>query len=119
VNILLMVNSSPWGSTVSNTACRFLRAALAQGVEVPAVFFQGDGVYHAEPGRQTDPGAQDLHHEFARLARENQIDLMLCSAAAARRLSAGTIAELPMPYREAGLGEWLALLSRFERVVSF
>ena len=114
-----MVNSSPWGSSLSNTAWRFLSAAAEQGVSVPAVFFQGDGVYHALAGRQSDPGALDLHESLKTHALAHGIDLMWCSAAAARRLPAEVAAQLPEPFREAGLGQWLGMLERYDRVVSF
>lgn len=119
MNILLIVNESPWGSTLANTALRFLRAALERDFGVTAVFFQGDGVYNAQSGPDTDPGALDLRGEWTGLARRHGFDLLLCSGALARRLPAGSAQALQAPFRESGLTEMLTLASTSDRVVSF
>ncbi len=119
MNILLIVNASPWGSTLANTALRFARAALAAGTPVPAVYFQGDGVYNALPGRVTDAGATDLADGWAALAEDHDVDLLLCSSAAARRWSAKMAELVPAEFREAGLAELVGRLEDCPRVVSF
>jgi tRNA 2-thiouridine synthesizing protein D len=118
VSILLIVNASPWGSTVSNTALRFARAALAAGQDLPAVFFQGDGVYGALPGRATDSGAQDLWAAWNDMAQRYGTDLMLCSGSVARRLP-GEPGLLAPGWREAGLVEMFELSGSVDKVVSF
>jgi tRNA 2-thiouridine synthesizing protein D len=119
VNILLIVNESPWGSTLADTAARFLKAALAGGHRVPAVFFHGDGVYNALPGRATDAGAADLARQWGRLGRDHGVELLLCSTAAARRLPHRVAESLEPPFREAGLAELLDRAVLCDRVVSF
>ncbi len=114
-----MVHASPWGGSLAATALRFLRALLAAGHEVPAVYFRGDGVYHALPGRQTDAGADDLWRSYAELARAHDFELLLCSAAAARRLPTTGADALEPPWREAGLARGFELMAAAERVVSF
>ena len=115
MNILLIVNESPWGSTLANTALRFARAALEEGMNLRGVYFRGDGVYNALQGRATDSGAQDLSAAWSAIAGEHGVALMLCSAAATRRLPAA----VPGPYREAGLAELFEMMSLSDRVVAF
>lgn len=117
MNILLVVNASPWGGTLANTALRFLRAALADGQQVSAVWFQGEGVYNALPGRATDPGATDLLQAWIEAAAAHGAELLLCSGAALRRLPAQP--SPPAPFREAGLAEWLERAGACDRVVAF
>ena len=56
MKILVIVNESPWGSSLASTALRFVHAACAAGHEVPAVFFHNDGVYNALEGEVSDGG---------------------------------------------------------------
>lgn len=123
-----MINSSPWGSSRSAVALRVLRALLESGATVVAVYFRGDGVYHALPGRQTDAGADKLHEAYESLALAHGFELLLCSAAGARRLGPEFAAAMPVadeeaadtaPWREAGLARWAELLDDSDRLVSF
>lgn len=118
VKILLMVNTSPWGSSRSGVALRFLRAALARRHELSAIYFRADGVYHALPGRQADPGTEDLSTVYAELARAHHIELLLCSAAVTRRFSENATG-FQDPWRVAGLARWVELLDQSERLVAF
>lgn len=117
--MLLMVTHGPWGASLAGVALRFLRAALAAGHDVPTVYFRGEGVYQAMPGRRADPGAADLHDAWLALAEAHGIDLMLCSADSARRLPADVMDGLAAPWREAGLAEGLARIGDADRVVTF
>ncbi len=119
VSILLIVNASPWGSTLANTAWRFARAALDEGQEVAAVFFHGDGVYNAIPGRATDAGTHDLAAAWAALNEEFGVDLMLCSGSSGRRLSRADVDSLSPGFREAGLVEMHEMAAAGHRVVGF
>lgn len=118
MNILLIVNESPWGSTLANTALRFLRAALADGSRVRAVYFRDDGVYNAIGG-EADAGALDLAGEWAAVAGEHGVDLMVCSAAAARRFPDAAEDVCGRGFRIAGLVELLEEMDHCERVVTF
>jgi tRNA 2-thiouridine synthesizing protein D len=115
VKILLIVNQGPWSGSLATTAQRIARALLGEGLEVAAVFFREDGVYHALAGRATDHGATDLTRGWLELARQHDFPLLLCSSAAQRRLEAG-----PAPgFSEAGLVQVLDTMSTCERVVCF
>ncbi len=118
VKFLVMVNSSPWGSTRSGVALRFVRAALGADHELSAIYFRGDGVYHSLRGNQADPGAEDLATAFTDIAQSRNIDLLLCSAALSRRFP--KTHEAPeAPWQSAGLARWVDLLHESDRVVSF
>jgi len=117
MKVFVIVNETPWGSSLASAALRFVRAALRQGLEVPAVFFSGDGVYHALPGRMSDSGQEKPAEAWMTLAGQ-EIELLLCSSAAARRLD-GIPAETASAFREAGLARMWALASDCDRVVNF
>jgi len=115
VKILIIVNESPWGSSLAVTAFRLVRALLAAHVEIAAVFFRGDGVYHAQPGRAVDAGTPGLCDEWRFLAEPSGFPLLVCSSAAQRRMP-----EAPgAAYREAGLAELLEIMATSDRVVTF
>ena len=83
------------------------------------VFFHDDGVYKAVSGRMADdgiPGPQDC---WQALGRAHDIDLALCSAAAARRLPGNPAGCVPQPFREAGLAELFGMLESCQRLVTF
>ncbi len=115
VKILVIVNVSPWGGSLGVTAWRLVRAMLAGGLEVAAVFFRDDGVYQAVPGRADDAGTPALHACWLELQRECGVPLLVCSSAAQRRLAAPPAGG----FREAGLAEILELTLACDRVVTF
>jgi len=115
VKILIIVNESPWGSSLAVTAFRLVRAMLAGNAEIAAVFFRGDGVYHAQPGRAVDSGTPELCDAWRSLAEPSGFPLLVCSSAAQRRMR-----EAPGgAYREAGLAELLEIMVSCDRVVTF
>ena len=115
MKVLVIVNASPWGGSLGVTAWRLVRAMVADGLEVAAVFFREEGIYQAVGGRAVDGGTPGLHEGWLALHREQGIPLLLCSSAAQRRLP-----EPPADgFRETGLGEVLELTLACDRVVSF
>ena len=115
MKILVIVNDSPWGSALPATALRLTRTVLAAGKTVEAVFFRGDGVYNAIPGRGRDAGTPDLAREWAVLSASGDFPLLVCSAAASRRLDS----EPGHGFREAGLAEVFERLTVCDRLVAF
>jgi tRNA 2-thiouridine synthesizing protein D len=115
VKVLVIVNASPWGSSLGVTAWRLVRAMLDGGLEVAAVFFREEGVYQAVRGRADDAGTPNLYESWLELQRDRDTPLLLCSSAAQRRL-AGQPAE---GFRETGLAEVLELALSCDRVVTF
>lgn len=115
MKILVIVNDSPWGSALPTTALRLTRTVLAAGKTVEAVFFRGDGVYNALPGRGSDAGMPALARQWCELSGSAGFQLLLCSAAANRRLDSSP----GHGFREAGLAEVLERMAGCDRVVSF
>jgi tRNA 2-thiouridine synthesizing protein D len=115
VKILVIVNASPWGGSLAVTALRLVRAMLACGFEIAAVYFRDEGVYQALAGRGTDSGTPVLRDAWLELNDQHGMPLLLCSAAAQRRLEH----EPADGFREAGLAEILDLMRSCDRVVTF
>lgn len=115
MKVLVFVNSSPWGGSLAVTGLRLVRAMLQHGERIAAVFFRGEGVYQAVAGRVTDSGTPALRDAWLELARQHRVPLLLCSAAAQRRLGSCP----PGGFREAGLAEVLDLMDGCDRVVTF
>ena len=94
-------------------ALRLVRAMASRDVEIDAVYFRGDGVYNAVPGRATDAGTPNLAVEWSGLSESAGFSLLLCSSASSRRLDCA-----PGPgFREAGLAEVLSRMAECDRVV--
>jgi tRNA 2-thiouridine synthesizing protein D len=81
----IMVNEGPYQHQSSDSALQFARAVLAQGHEIFRVFFYHDGVNNGT--RLSVPPADDrlIQKEWSELSRENDLDLVICIAAAQRR----------------------------------
>ncbi len=114
MKILVIVNSSPWGSSLGTTALRLVQALPASGLQVAAVYFRGEGVYQSQAGRAGDAGTPGLRGSWLELGERLGIPLLLCRSAAQRRLPQ-TAGE---GFREAGLAEVLDLAQACDRVLS-
>jgi sulfur relay (sulfurtransferase) complex TusBCD TusD component (DsrE family) len=115
VKILVIVNASPWGGSLAVTALRMVRAMVSHGYQIAAVYFREEAVYQALAGRVTDHGTPALRDAWLELLRLTGAPLLLCSAAAQRRLERPPEAG----FREAGLAEILDLMNTCDRVVTF
>lgn len=115
MKILVIVNDSPWGSTLAVTALRLARALLTDDLLVDAVYFRGEGVYNAIAGRAADNGTPVLADAWRLLSESRGIPLLLCSSAAQRRLDCAPADG----FREAGLAEVLERMAACDRVLSF
>jgi len=115
VKILIIVNESPWGSSLGVAAFRMVGALAGDKAQVSAVYFREEGVYHAQPGRATDHGTPDLFTQWQLLAEQKGFPLLVCSSAAQRRMGQPCTGL----YREAGLAEVMELLASSDRLVTF
>ena len=81
----IQVNEGPYTHEASVTALNFVKAAVAAGHEVFRVFFYHDGVNNGT--RYSTPPQDDVHiaNTWTKLAKEHNIDLVVCVAAAQRR----------------------------------
>jgi tRNA 2-thiouridine synthesizing protein D len=81
----IQVNEGPYQHQASDTAYQFTKAALEKGHEIFRVFFYHDGVNNAT--RLTTPPQDDRNviQRWSDLAKEHNLDLVVCVAAAQRR----------------------------------
>ena len=81
----ILVNEGPYTHQASDSAYLFVKAAIDQGHEIFRVFFYHDGVNNGT--RLATPPQDDRHipNRWSELAKEHNIDLVLCVAAAQRR----------------------------------
>ena len=81
----IQINEGPYTHEASDSAYMFTKAALESGHEVIRVFFYHDGVNNGT--RLTTPPQDDRHivNRWAELAKEKDLDLVICVAAAQRR----------------------------------
>ena len=126
----IVVSEGPGQRRSADSAYHFVRAALAKGHEVTRVFFYHDGVH---VGARTSTLPQDEHNigeQWAMLAAEHGLDLVVCVAAAARRgvldEDAGRLLDqTPAPgrlfpeFRAAGLGQLIECGIDADRLIVF
>ncbi|EIJ42264.1 sulfur relay protein TusD/DsrE [Beggiatoa alba B18LD] len=124
----IMVNESPYQHQASDSAYQFAQAVLAKGHSIFRIFFYHDGVNNAT--RLTVPPQDDRHivNRWSALAKQHQIDLVVCVAAAQRRgildeseakrngKDANNIAE---GFRISGLGQLIEASIQADRFIVF
>ncbi len=124
----VLVNEGPYTHQASDSAYHFTRAALELGHDVMRVFFYHDGVNNGT--RLTTPPQDDRHitNRWTELAKQHELDLVVCVAAAQRRgivdqeeekrngKDANNIAD---GFRISGLGQLIEAGIQSDRLVSF
>lgn len=113
----ILINEGPYQHQASDSAYLFCKAALARGHTIDRVFFYHDGVNNAT--RLTEPPQDDRHivSRWSKLAEENDLDLVVCVAAAMRR---GIREENLAPnFRISGLGQLVESGIQADRLVTF
>ncbi len=85
MKLTIQVNEGPYQHQASDSAYNFAKAAVEKGHEIFRVFFYHDGVNNGT--RLTTPPQDDRHvvNRWSELAKDNNIDLVICVAAAQRR----------------------------------
>ncbi len=113
----ILVNEGPFTHQASDSAYRFTVAALAKGHEIYRVFFYNDGVNNAN--RLSEPQSDDrnLVALWSALAKEHDVDLVVCVAAALRRGIKDEILE--EGFRISGLGQLVEAGIQADRLVVF
>jgi len=83
--ISIQVNEGPYTHQASDSALKFAEAALKKGYTISRVFFYHDGVNNGT--RYTTPPQDDRNivKKWSELAKDNDLDLVVCVAAAQRR----------------------------------
>jgi tRNA 2-thiouridine synthesizing protein D len=124
----IQVNTSPYQSNIGHSAYQFIKAAVAQGHEVFRVFFYHEGIYHAF--KYTTPPDDELNLTlcWSELAKQYNIDLVVCISTAQRRGLLCTDEahrqdkqddDLATEFRIGGLGQWIEALIEADRVIVF
>lgn len=85
MKLSVQVNEGPYQHQCADSAYHFVKAAIDKGHEVFRVFFYHDGVNNGT--RLATPPQDDRHIQtrWSELAKEHNVDLVICVAAAQRR----------------------------------
>jgi len=81
----ILVNEGPYTHQASDTAYHFTAAALKAGHEIVRVFFYHDGVNNGTRLGVPPQDDRNITRRWSELAREHDVELILCVAAAQRR----------------------------------
>lgn len=119
MKVLMTVSVSPWSSALSTTALRLAHAIVTEGASLDAVFFHGDGVYHALSSEASDAGLSSPQDAWLQFHQDHGVELLLCPAAAARRLPVSRLGSDIDSFRQAGLAHLLEAMTQSDRVVHF
>lgn len=119
---------SPAHAPSSRRALRFAEAALAGGHEIVRLFFYQDGVHSASGNVVAPQDELDVAAQWRAFITEQQLDAVVCIAAALRR---GVLdvaeakrwnrpaANLPAPWDLSGLGQLHEAAQLADRLVTF
>jgi tRNA 2-thiouridine synthesizing protein D len=113
----ILVNEGPFTHQASDSAYRFTAAALAKGHEIYRVFFYNDGVYNGNKLAEPQSDDRNIVTLWSTLAAENDIDLVVCVAAALRRGIKDEV--LQEGFRISGLGQMVEAGIQADRLVVF
>jgi tRNA 2-thiouridine synthesizing protein D len=113
----ILINEGPFTHQASDSAYRFVVAALAKGHEIYRVFFYNDGVYNGNKLSEPQTDDRNLISLWSALAKENGMDLVVCVAAALRRGVKDEILE--EGFRISGLGQLVEAGIQADRLVVF
>ena len=112
----------------SRRALRFAEAALAGGPEIVRLFVYQDGVHSASSNIVTPQDEQDLAQQWSTFVSINQLDGVVCIAAALRRgvLNNDEAARyqrpavnLQAPWELSGLGQLHDAIQSADRLICF
>ena len=81
----ILINEGPFTHQAADTAYQFAKAAIAGGHEVFRVFFYHDGVNVASDYAVPPQDDRNVTDNWVKLAEANNIDMVVCIAAAQRR----------------------------------
>lgn len=124
----ILINEGPYQHQASDSAYQFAKAAIEKGHEIYRVFFYHDGVNNATRLTVPPQDDRDIVKRWQELAGANNMDMVVCIAAAQRRgmmdadeakrqgLNADNIAE---GFRISGLGQLIEAGIQADRLVVF
>jgi len=117
MKIGILINEGPFTHQASDSAYRFAVAAIAKGHEIYRVFFYKDGVNNANKLSEPQTDDRNLVSLWSELSQENDIDLVVCVAAALRRGIKEDIVK--DGFRISGLGQLVEAGIQADRLVVF
>lgn len=124
----ILVNEGPYQHQASDSAYQFTKAALEKGHEIFRVFFYHDGVNNATCLGVPPQDDRNVTDRWSKLAKEHNLDLVVCVAAALRRgiLDANEAkrngkdaSNLADGFRISGLGQLIEAGIQADRTVVF
>jgi len=123
MKLAIQIDGHPAGSGAANSGYQFIKAALARNHRIVIVFFYYDGVFAGLPAPAAD-GEPGSPPQWGPLARDHDLDLVVCSAAVERRGMLGDAdspqaALLAEGFRIGGLAQWVDACIRCDRLVRF
>lgn len=81
----ILINEGPYQHQAADTAYQFCKAAIERGHEIFRVFFYHDGVNTGTRFGVPPQDDRNVTVRWAELAEANNIDMVICIAAAQRR----------------------------------
>ena len=81
----LLVMAAPYSTQSHLSALKFAKACIESNHQIYRVFFYNDGVLGANELQSPPQDELNIHNEWQLLAKENNIDLVTCIAAALKR----------------------------------
>lgn len=124
----VVISEGPYTHQAADTAYHFVKSAIGKGHEVPRVFFYHDGVNVSTRLSVPPQDERHIQNNWTALAKEYDIDLVVCIAAAQRRglldeneanrqgKDAHNIAD---GFRISGLGQLIEMGIQTDRLVTF
>ncbi|MDX1697160.1 MAG: sulfurtransferase complex subunit TusD [Thiohalobacterales bacterium] len=85
MKLSVLVNEGPYQHQSADSAIQFTKAALAKGHEIMRVFFYHDGVNNGTRFAVPPQDDRNITEQWTALAKEHDLDLVICIAAAQRR----------------------------------
>ncbi|MCU7959556.1 MAG: sulfurtransferase complex subunit TusD [gamma proteobacterium symbiont of Bathyaustriella thionipta] len=128
MKLAIQINEGPYQHEASDSAYLFTKAALQAGHEISRVFFYHDGVNNGTNLTTPPQDDRNIVKRWSELATENELDLVICVAAAQRRgivdqgemerngKSAQNVAD---GFRISGLGQLVEAAIEADRLVVF
>ncbi|MDB0063574.1 sulfurtransferase complex subunit TusD [Gammaproteobacteria bacterium] len=124
----ILVNEGPYTHQASDSALAFTKAALEKGHEIFRVFFYHDGVNNGTSLAIPPQDDRHIPNQWSELAKEHNIDLVLCVAAAQRRglldeseakRNSKAASNMIEGFRISGLGQLIEAGIQGDRMVVF
>ena len=85
MKLSILVNEGPYQHQAADSAIQFTKAALEKGHEIFRVFFYNDGVNNGTRFAVPPQDDRNITEQWTALAKEHNLDLVVCIAAAQRR----------------------------------